>query len=238
MLRLLNQKCPPISGHDSDAEGKLKHKFDIAFFISKENLAFAKIGALCELEERHGVDLGQGYKNKACASFVGYIVDKQWQILVSALVGVKFFSLQADGTTNAGNIEDELFLVLYFNLHAKDGKVHVHNRFLTVRQPKSGNAEGLFECFKNVLSHVGLATWEDKLIGFGCDGTSVNIAASGLRGYLEQSVLWVIVFWCLAHRLELSLKDTLGATLFSCIDNMLMRVYYLHEKSPKKVSRP
>ena len=45
---------------DSDAEGKLKRKFNIAFLISK---ALAKMGVLYELEERHGVDLGQGYKN-------------------------------------------------------------------------------------------------------------------------------------------------------------------------------
>ena len=94
------------------------------------------------------------------------------------------------------NVEDELFLVLYFDPHAKDKKVHIHDRFLTVRQPKSGNPEGLFECFKNALSHMSLANWEDKLvaIGFGCDGTSVNIAAGELRGYLEQSVPWVVVF--------------------------------------------
>lgn len=63
-------------------------------------MAFAKMGALCELQERCGVDLGQGYKNeKAHASFVHYNADKQWQILVSALAGTKFFSLQADGST-------------------------------------------------------------------------------------------------------------------------------------------
>lgn len=182
-------------------------------------MAFAKMGALCELQERRGVDLGQGYKNeKAHASFVHYNADKQWQILVSALAGTKFFSLQADGSTNAGNVE--LFLVLYFDAHVKDRKVHVHNRFLTVRQPKSGNTEGLFEGFKNAVSHVGLANWEDKLTGFGCDGTNVNTAAGGLRGCLEQSVPWVVVFWCLARRLELSLKDALSATLFSSTDKM------------------
>ena len=55
------------------------------------------------------------------------------------------------------------------------------------------------------------------MIGFGCDGASVNIAAKGLRGYLEESVPWVIVFWCLAHRLELPLKDALKGTVFSAI---------------------
>ena len=52
------------------------------------------MGMLCELEERHGVDLGNGYKNDmACASFVDYIAGKQRQILVSALAGAKFFSV-------------------------------------------------------------------------------------------------------------------------------------------------
>ena len=46
---------------------------------------------------------------------------------------------------------------------------------------------------------------------------------------------WVISFWCLAHRLELSLKDALtSSSLYTTIDEMLMRAYYLYEKSPKK----
>ncbi len=72
------------------------------------------------------------------------------------------------------------------------------------------------------------------MIWFGCDGASVNIGARGLRGFLENSVPWVVVFWCLAHRLELSLKDALKDTFFSSVDEMLLRVYYLYEKSPKK----
>jgi len=81
---------------------------------------------------------------------------------------------------------------------------------------------------------VGISEWENKLIGFGCDGTSVNLGAHGLRGHVEESVPWVVFFWCLAHHLELSLKDALKDMLFSTIDNMLMRVYYLYYKSPKK----
>ena len=72
------------------------------------------------------------------------------------------------------------------------------------------------------------------MIGFGCDGTNVNIGEGGLRGILEQSVPWVAVFWCLAHRLELALKDALKGTLFPTIDEMLLLLYYLYHKSPKK----
>ena len=38
----------------------------------------------------------------------------------------------------------------------------------------------------------------------------------------------------LIHRLELALKDALKATLFHEIDEMLMQIYYLYIKSPKK----
>ena len=100
---------------DTDAEAKVKRKFDIAFFIAKENLAFTKMGPLCELEEQRGVDLGQGYKNdQACASFVEYIAMEQREILLQALKVPRFLSLQADGSTDVGNVENELFLLLHF----------------------------------------------------------------------------------------------------------------------------
>ena len=58
----------------------------------------------CELEEKHGVDLGIGYKNKdACADFVKYIAQVQMEQLTTVLAKVKFFSIQADSTTDAAN---------------------------------------------------------------------------------------------------------------------------------------
>ena len=40
--------------------------------------------------------------------------------------------------------------------------------------------------------------------------------------------------WCMAHRLELAIKDAMKATAFDLIDDLLLRLYYLYEKSPKK----
>ena len=220
---------------DDTATAVMKCKFDIAYVIAKQNMAFAKMGSLCELEERHGVDLGKGYKNElACAEFIHYIAQEQLQGLVGALSKAKFFSLQADGSTDSGNVEDEVFLAVYFDPYAKDGKVHVRSKFLTVRRPARANAEGLFACLKAGLDYVGVSDWESKLIGFGCDGANVNMGARGLRGFLQLSMPWIVVFWCLAHRLELALKDALKNTYFSQVDELLLRIYYLYEKSPKK----
>ena len=40
--------------------------------------------------------------------------------------------------------------------------------------------------------------------------------------------------WCLAHRLELAVNDALSDSCFDSIDDMLLRLYCIYEKSPKK----
>ena len=53
-----------------------------------------------------------------------------------------------------------------------------------------------------------------RLVGIGTDGASVNIADQGLKGLVEREIPWVYWSWCLAHRLELAIKDALKGTLF------------------------
>ena len=75
-----------LSTLDLDSASKMKCKFEIAYILCKEGLAFTKLEALCELEEKHGTDLGTGYKNnQACATFVEYIA----QSLKEGLAGVR-----------------------------------------------------------------------------------------------------------------------------------------------------
>ena len=62
----------------------------------------------------------------------------------------------------------------------------------------------------------------------------MNIANAGLKGIMEKKIIWVYWMWCLAHRLELAIKNALKGTYFDSIDDMLLRLYYLYEKSPKK----
>ena len=46
---------------------------------------------------------------------------------------------------------------------------------------------------------------------------------------------WLTFCWCLTHRLELALKDSLARTAFSEVDEMILRTCYLYKKSPKKL---
>ncbi len=139
------------------------------------------------LGTRLGVDLGTGYKNnQACATFVHYIAKEQRDHVQSVLAKSKFFSIQADGRTDSGNVEDELYVVLYFDSSGSNGKVHVRSKLFAVRQPKGCNAKSLFDSQVTAMDYVSVSDWKDKLFGFGCDGASVNIAARGVRGYITQ----------------------------------------------------
>ena len=88
------------------------------------------------------------------------------------------------------------------------------------------------------LKHLGIQSIDidncKKLVGLGTDGASANIANAGLKGIMEKKIIWVYWMWCLAHRLELAIKNALKGTYFNSIDDMLLRLYYLYEKSPKK----
>ena len=76
----------------------------------------------------------------------------------------------------------------------------------------------------------------DKLGGFGSDGTSVNCGKKeDVEILLQESNKWLVFGWCVGHRLELSLKDCLKSTSFTDVDDMILHLYYLYKKSPKKL---
>ena len=75
----------------------------------------------------------------------------------------KFFGLQADGSTDCANVENELFTVHYPDPRSNDGKVNVHNRNFAVRQPLKlmvSNAMGLFKCLEAAMNFVGISESE------------------------------------------------------------------------------
>ena len=89
---------------------------------------------LSYLIEKHGVGLRTGYKDdQACATFVQYIAKDQWLQLVDILSKAKFYNNQIDGSTDSTNVEEEVFLTVYFNPHSNDGKVHIQDKFLAIR---------------------------------------------------------------------------------------------------------
>ena len=232
---------------DECKRGRMRRKFDLCYLMAKEGIAFEKYAALYELEARHDVDLGHAYKTAPSAKlFTHYIAESQRQQFLQALFEMKFYSLLMDGSTDAGNIEQELVILLSCKKDDRAEEIQSYTRFFSVATPEKADASGLVKCLSQSLSPLGIADILDQgsilgvegkpvLVGGGTDGASVNIAQqNGMRGIMQSAHLWLVWSWCYAHRLELACKNALTTTLFKDIEEMLLRLYFLYEKSPKK----
>ena len=237
----ISSYAPIAMAFDKLSEGereRLKVKFDIAYFVAMEKLAFTKYPKICELEARHGVNVGSMYRNDVSGrEFVHYIAEAKRKEILS-LAKANFFSVLLDGSTDTAIIENEIILVVWCDTNGTDEKVHTRIESLTVVRPESATARGLFKVLEIGLQHFGIQELSTEecamLVGIGTDGAAANIAASGLKGLVENQLQWIFWMWCMAHRLELAIKDALKGTFFDNIDEMLLRLYYLYEKSPKR----
>ena len=95
---------------------------------------------------------------------------------------------------------------------------------------------GLLESLQNGQGWLGIKAIDaeecKKLIGIGTDGAAVNISA--LKGKVQESIPWVYWMWCLAHSLELAVIAAFQGTAFNSVDEMMLHLYYIYEKTPRK----
>ena len=120
----------------------------------------------------------------------------------------------------------------------KRDKVEVKLYFLGIKNSKAsdggsaaaGIKHGIDKCFQD----VGLDHYAEKPIGFCADGANVNKGCkTGVMAELNglSCSPWLIFIWCLSHRLELAIKESLEDTKFKAIDETLLQLYSLYEKN-------
>ena len=128
-------------------------------------------------------------------------------------------------------------MAVWCDSSSADEKMHTRITYFHVCRPKTVDANGLLLSLKNALLRLGISDVK-RLVGIGSDGASANIARDGLKRLVESQWEWVFWMWCLAHRLELAVKNALKGTVlqltFDVVDDMLLKLYYTYEKSPKK----
>ena len=56
----------------------------------------------------------------------------------------------------------------------------------------------------------------------------------GVQALMKEEMLWTAFVWCMAHRLELAIQDTLKDMFSDKVDDMILRIFYLYQKSPEK----
>ena len=164
----------------------------------------------------------------AGALFGDYIREVTVESFRKDFVKATYYSVLTDGSTNASIIEEEAIYVLFL-----DGGIP-KTKYFSIENVKHGNAEGLHDAIKTAFERFGIKNFEKSIVGLNCDGANVNMGINnGLGKLVKDSAPWLKLVHCFNHRIELALKDAFEKT-FSKIENMLTKLYYLYQKSPKR----
>ena len=202
--------------------------------LAKKGRPYSDFKDFIEVEKAHGVKYSVGYNNnKQCEQFVKYISETLFNLETKEkLKQCNFVTVLCDGSTDSAVIEKECIYVLFVDPDTFEPKL----TFFSLEEPPSQDANGLISTIETAFKKHGLEEVLSKM-GFLCsDGASVN---SGLIGgvaakFRNKDLPWLIFVWCISHRLELALRDSLDETL-SPVKNALTNLFYLYKKSSKKL---
>ena len=252
--RMGKAPSPPVpTGNQRTLEFKLskeqeevfKKKFDISYFVVKEEMPLSKYEKIIQLEKRHGVRLGSTHNNRTAArEFLSFQAGELKEALSKEIAEAKFYSILFDGTTDSSVTEQEAIFVLYFDPDGEpadnisnEPEIAVKTSYLSLQSLSSSTAQGVVDGIKKALIEAGLKDVTTVTPpALGGDGCSTNRGEKGgVKGILKKEYPWFLFVWCIAHRLELALKDALSSTYFKEIDDCLLKPYYLYEKSPKRL---
>ena len=211
---------------------KLQKLFRSAYFISKENLAFAKFPQLCKLQMKNGVDLGETYLNDhRCKEFIqaiSLVMKNGLQSQTSSKLPF-FFSCVTDQAVDCGVIEEEIIFI-----QIVENGLAV-NKYATIQGVKKSDANGVLASVVNGFEDVGINSWKDGLVAFGSDGASVMTGVrNGVIAKMRQDVPWLIGIHCVAHNLELAILDGIkDVQYFADLTEMLKGLYKHYHYSAK-----
>ena len=121
----------------------------------------------------------------------------------------------------------------------KKDKVMIRMGFLGLKHltldKGGGKAKGVLRAITDSFESLGIIDFRSKLVGFGADGASVNMGnREGVIAIIRKELPWIIFNLVLIA--SIAVKEALNGTMFDVIDEMLSNIYYLYEKSPKKLN--
>lgn len=112
-------------------------------------------------------------------------------------------------------------------------------KYMKLVEPANTKVDGILAAINGAFADFGFSAREYKqnMIGFGSDGASVMMGAR--RGVIELFKVegqadWTLSVWCLAHKLELAVKDCFKGTFMDNVTETLTFICYFYKGSAKR----
>ena len=208
-------------------------RFNSAYYLAKRERPFTDFPDLLVLNDKNKCpNIGRGYRNdNAAALFTECIAKISKNELARDLANARFYSVLSDGSTDTSVTEKELVYILYLC----NGTPTV--KYFSIEDVKTANAIGLQAAIEQSFKRIGITALTDRIVGLNCDGASVNMGQfTGLGARFKELAPWLEIIHCFNHRMELAFKDAFDKSpVFQKIDNFLLQLYYMYQKSPKRL---
>ncbi|XP_066928483.1 zinc finger protein 862-like [Clytia hemisphaerica] len=219
---------------NTEKEGLLK-LFQIAYLNAYKGRPYVDFTDWVEWAELNGIKFNvTAYKNRTqCTEFVNVISETIFEEDVKKkLKNSNFISVFCDGSTDSAVIEKECVYLMFVDLTEFEPTLS----FIALKDVPSQDAAGIKSALTKAFDDVGMPELKDKIVFLASDGASVNSGIkTGLAAkFREDGLEWLVFVWCLSHRLELALKDSLDDVL-APVKKSLTNLFYLYQKSSKKL---
>ncbi|KAF5281765.1 hypothetical protein FQR65_LT14560 [Abscondita terminalis] len=210
--------------------------FRTAYKVAKKNQAFNDFEAEIDVQKLNGLDMGRIlHSRNACANIVNYISSEMQKILIKKIVDSqnKVSLIFDEATTFQKSV-----LILY--IRTSIDSLNLENPvkfFLTLIELDGATAVEIFDSLMSFLLSVGLNKefLSYYLISVTSDGASVMLGCrAGVAVLLKAQFPNIIIWWCLNHRLELSVGDAVKAVAsINRMTSFLDKLYTVYHASPK-----
>ena len=215
----------------------LRVKFNTTYYVIKKERPFTDYPDLLKLQAKNGIqNFGSSYGNADARAYFGDYIGKVLREDLKNLISKSnYYSVLSDGSTDSSATEQETIYVLFIC-----GGVPVL-KYFSIESVKVADSAGLKETLEKAFLRFGFKNYYDKLVGLNLDGARVKMSMgrmNGLGKLIRDEAPWVEIVYCFNHRLELAIKDAFTTTtIYHNVDEMLTKLYYLYQKSPKRLQQ-
>ncbi|XP_069122177.1 zinc finger protein 862-like [Argopecten irradians] len=234
--KLLGQPTPmqeSLLKMDKELLVKMKKLFVTAFYVATNERPFTDFPKLLQLQKVNGLSIGDTYINdKAGKEFVKQIAEVYFDDLKLAMQNSPFISIYSDGSTDRTESEKETILVKLIEAS------YPVIKFLKLEEPENTKASGILGAVDKAFSDFGIPDYHQKTVGYCSDGAA-SVMMGSKKGVVkllkdQYNAPWILGVWCLAHRLELAIKDIFKGTYMDSVIDTLVSVYYFYKGSAKR----
>ena len=224
-----------LRNQSHDAYVKLMHT---AYDLAQAGLPLTVFKVLVNIQKKNGVRLISGMDNaKRGRELIDVIANTLRSFLRDKIKKATAISVLTDGSQpHKTGSEKEIVMVRLVD----ESGIPKHYTIDLLDLDRYGDAtaenikQALDDCFLNTIG-VSEEEYTHKVVCCTADGASVNFGQyNGLLTKMKETRPWLVTIHCVAHRVELAIKNSLGKREeYKAIKDFLTVIYKLFKQSGK-----